>query len=278
MPVRTYIRRKMYKWHRVTSLIVALPVLLWTVSGFLHPVMSSLKPEVKNQKLAATAIDSSKIKISLKNALEKNGMTSLHNFRIVKLYSAFYYQIQQAGVDSLSYISCYNAQWLPKGDEQYAAYLAQRFMSEDNGQNQNENAHHGANADARSLVVFDRPNPRFEKLNIREVELIKSFDPEYKKSNVLLPVYKVSFYRSDNIRLYIETSTDRLATAVYDRKAWFTKFFSLTHSWSFLDEMGIAKHILLGAISFLCFLTSVFGFYVYNITNKKKGCHLNSKK
>src|SRR5688572_10597095 len=105
MPVRKFIRRNIYKWHRVTSLIIALPVLLWTLSGFLHPVMSSLKPEVKNQKLAATIIDSSKIKISLKDALEKNGITSLHNFRIVKLYSAFYYQVQQPGIDSLSYIS-----------------------------------------------------------------------------------------------------------------------------------------------------------------------------
>jgi hypothetical protein len=34
--------------------------------------------------------------------------------------------------------------------------------------------------------------------------------------------------------------------------------------------MGMAKDILLGCISFLCFLSSVFGFYVYNITNRKK--------
>lgn len=270
MSFRKYIRRNIYKWHRITSLIVVIPVLLWTLSGFLHPIMSSMKPDVKNQNLRATVIDTSKIRISLHDALKQNGITTLHNFRIVKLYSAFYYQVQQTGVDSLSYISCYNAQWLPKGDQQYAAYLAQRFLNEEGGQKQDENSHHGANADASGLAVFKKPKKVDDNVNIREVELLKSFDAEYKSSNLLLPVYKVAFYRSDNIRLYIETTTDRLATAIDNRKAWFTRFFSFTHSWSFLDGIGISKNILLGLISFLCFLTSLFGFYVYNITNKKK--------
>lgn len=270
MAFRKYIRRNIYKWHRATSLIVAIPVLLWTLSGFLHPIMSSMKPDVKNQSLKQTVIDTSKIRLSLPDALKQNGIASIHNFRIVKMYTAFYYQVQQPGVDSLSYISCYNAQWLPKGDEQYAAYLAQRYLSEESGQNQKENSHHGANADTRSLSILNRPNPVYEKVNIKDVQLVKSFDAEYKKSNLLLPVYQVSFYRSDNIRLYIETSTDRLATAIDNRKAWFTRFFSFTHSWSFLDGMGIGKNILLGTVSLLCFLTSLFGFYVYNITNKKK--------
>ena len=270
MSLQTYTRRNLYKWHRVTSLIVALPVVLWSLSGFLHPVMSSLRPEVKNQKLKATVIDSSKIRVSLTDALEKNRISSLHNFRIVKLHTAFYYQLQQLGVDSLSYISCYNAQWLPRGDEQYAAYLAQRYLSEENGQQQIVDSHHGSKADSRKVVISERPRQHIEKVNISDVQLVNNFNSEYKKSNILLPVYKVSFYRPDNIRLYIETSTDRLATAVDDKKAWFTKFFSIAHSWSFLDGIGAGKNILIGSISLLCLLTSVFGFFVYNITSKKK--------
>ena len=142
MAFKKYIRRNIYKWHRLTSLIVALPVLLWTLSGFLHPIMSSMKPDVRNQSLRSTVIDTSKIKVSLRDALRQNGITRLQNFRIVKLYSAFYYQVRQPAADSLSYISCYNAQWLPSGDEQYAAYLAQRYLNEEGGQGQKENSHH----------------------------------------------------------------------------------------------------------------------------------------
>ena len=67
--------------------------------------------------------------------------------------------------------------------------------------------------------------PTFQTSEIKKIELVKEFSGEYKKSYVLLPVYKVSFIRSNNISLYIETSTDRLSTAIDNKKAWFNKFF-----------------------------------------------------
>jgi hypothetical protein len=56
MSFKKYIRKNIYRWHRISSLFVAVPVLMWSLSGFLHPVMSSFKPDVRNQFLAATSI------------------------------------------------------------------------------------------------------------------------------------------------------------------------------------------------------------------------------
>lgn len=270
MSVKKYIRRNIYRWHRVTSLIVAAPILLWALSGFLHPVMNSFKPEVRNQFLPTAAIDTTKIHVSLQQALEQNKISSFHNFRVIKLDSNYYYQIQQNDNDTLTYLSCIDGMLLKNGDRLYASYLGQRYLSEPITDKKQKKQGHQMAADIGSVAMMFTEKKSYTKTKITSVTLVREFDKEYKSSNVLLPVYKVSFDRKDNIRLYIETSTDRLATSVDKRKAWFINFFAFTHTWSFLDGLGMAKNAILGIFSLMCFITSTLGFYVYNIIGKKK--------
>jgi uncharacterized membrane protein YsdA (DUF1294 family) len=270
MSAKKYVRRNIYRWHRITSLIIALPILLWSLSGFLYPVMTSFKPDVRNQFLPAASIDTNRIHVSLHQALQQNNITILHNFRIVKLDSNYYYQIQQNNSDTLTYLSCDDGVSLKDGDQLYACYLAQRYLSEAVTKNKQKAMGHQMAADISIVTMMFTTTKSYNKTKITNVELIKEFNKEYKTSNALLPVYKISFDRADGIRLYIETSTDRLATAVDNKKAWFINFFAITHTWSFLDGMGQAKNLTLGAFSLLCFISSLLGFYVYNIVGKKK--------
>lgn len=269
MSVQRYLRRNVYRWHRITSMIVVLPLLLWTISGFLHPVMNNFKPDVRNQQLPALSIDTSKIRLSPGEALSIHGIKMVKSMRIVKIYSAFYYQVKLPNADTLSYFSCYNAQWLPRGDMQYAGNLAQRFLTEPNGKKE-DGDHHGAIAANINETAIAIQTAHTAKPNISEIEMITGFNQEYKKSNRLLPVYKVSFDRGDGIRLYIATENDKLAAAVDDKKALFSIFFSLVHSWSFMDGTGIFKNIVLGILSLLCLASAFLGFYVYNLTGRKK--------
>jgi hypothetical protein len=272
MSLKKYIRQNVYRWHRVTSLVAAVPILLWSLSGFLHPVMNSFKPEVRNQALPADEINSKKIRISLQQALLQNRIDSIHNFRIIKLDSSYYYQIQELNEDTLTYLSCTDGTLLKNGDPLYASFLAQRYLSEPIKKDKEKKLGHGheMTADVSALVMLFHTTKPYSKTRITGVKLVTSFNKEYKSSNVLLPVYKVSFDRADGIRLFIETSTGRLATAVDNKKAWFNRFFAFAHSWSFLDGMGNTKNVVLGIFSLLCFLTSLLGFYVYNIIKKKK--------
>lgn len=267
-----FLRRNVYRWHRITSLLIAVPVILWALSGFLHPVVGSFKPRINNQSLPPAFIDLYKIKIPLGEALQKHGIDSIEKFRIISWNQNYYYQVKMFSVDVPVYLDCNNGDVVIDGDRKYAAHLAERYLSEPNQQKNSEGMpHHGAEADAGSVLssLATGKNKAY-KPGIRSITLLQEFTPEYKRSNVLLPVYRVSFERKDNIRLYIETSTGKLAAAIDDRKAWFARFFSLTHSWSFLDSMGKTKNILLGLISLLCFLSSLAGFYVYNLTSTKK--------
>lgn len=266
--MKNYLRKRIYKWHRITSLIVAVPVILWTLSGFLHPVMNTLKPEVRNQSLPPVIIDTTKIRVPLAQALIQHGISMINNFRIIEKHGALYYQVKQPDTDTLTYISCYNGQLMVNGDQQYAAYLAQRYLSDTNG-NGSADHHSGIAADLASVVNKKPFMNSHGKTNILDVELVKTFTPEYKSSNILLPVYRVQFDRNDYLRLYIETSSGKLSTAIDSKRSWYIKFFALAHSWSFLNSLGDVKNIIIGVVSLLCFLTSLAGFYVYNITSRK---------
>ncbi|OLY91488.1 PepSY-associated TM region [Cnuella takakiae] len=270
MPSFPYFRRNAYRWHRITSLIVALPILLWTISGLLHPVINSSKPQVRNQSLPPTAIDTTRISLPLQQALQQNGIQYIHNFRIVKLYEVFYYQVQQPGIDTPTYINCASGTTLLNGDRNYAAYLAHQFLYAKLKGGTKQGGHHHAAAASILPASFGTAQQPLGKARIKSVQLLTHFDSEYKASNKILPVYRVTFDRADSIRLYIETPADRLVLAIDQRKAWFTQFFSITHSWSFLNGMGKMKSIWLGGFSLLCFASGVLGFYVYNITSKKK--------
>lgn len=281
MSVRKYIRRNIYKWHRITSLLVAVPVLLWTVSGFLHPVMGSFKPDVRNSHLPATEIDTSRITVSLQDALQQNGIDSFHNFRIVKLYKGFYYQVQQKGLDSLTYLNCESGNVLANGDKHYAGYLAQRYMWEEAGAQKADDHDHGkmtASLSGGASIPVKALTPVKPTSKIVSTTLLTSFTKHYKASNKILPVYEVAFDREDGIRLYIETKADRLVFASDGKKRWFASFFALTHSWSFLNGLGKTKPVLIGTFSALCFLSSVAGFAVYNVLKTKKKGTSKSKR
>jgi hypothetical protein len=270
MSVRRYLRKHVYKWHRVTSLLVTVPILMWTMSGFLHPIMNAKKPAVTNQSPAPAEIDLSAVEISLKDALLLNGITSIQNFRIIKLGNRQYYQLKQLDTPQLLYIDCVNGTILPQGDLLYASWLAKRMMNE---QPVNNGIHsHGDHSrhDDIKFASSIEPYAVTSMIYSRSVEMVTEFNKEYKSNQKLLPVYKITFERSDNIRLYIDTRSDKLAVAIDDRKAAFDRFFGLAHSWSFLNGMGKIKGIVLGCFSALCFFTSVFGFYVYNISKRKK--------
>ncbi|MBB1282977.1 PepSY domain-containing protein [Flavisolibacter sp. BT320] len=274
MSLKKYFRRHVYRWHRITSLLVAVPILLWTISGFLHPVMGLLKPYVPNSYLPGASLDSARLTVPLQSALKQNGINTFRKVRMVKLYKGYYYQVAQAGIDSLTYVNCESGRLLKNGDRLYAGYLAQRYLFEKNvSQKENGHRHHQQGFHQMSLTRPDlvstkRSTP--ENYKITATILLTSFTRYYKKSNKLLPVYEVAFDREDGIRLYIETASDRLALASDHNKRRFTTFFAVTHSWSFLDNWGKAKSVVLGSFSTLCFLSCVFGFAVYNVLNKKK--------
>jgi PepSY-associated TM region len=274
-------RKNIYKWHRIISLIIAVPVLLWAASGFMHPIMTTIRPDVATQFLQPVVIDSSRISVSLQQALEKNNITQFHNFRLVHIDTNWFYQVQPSVKDLPVYLSTRNGKALNNGDRLYAQYIAKLFLE---GQHRQDTAVTApATDDVRQTVAEEAVTAhdccdaatacvlKNEKGSaVKAVTLLTAFDDEYKFVNRLLPVYKVNFDRRDGIRIYVETTSDRFGYAVDNRRAVFDTLFALFHNWSFLDKLGKAKYPLMALLLALAFLSTLMGLYIFVITKTKK--------
>lgn len=288
--IKNMLRKNIYKWHRKISLIVALPVVLWALSGFMHPIMTTIRPGVATQFLQTSVIDSTRIKTSLQEALMKNHLSQFHNFRFVHIDTNWFYQVQLAAGDIPVYLSAQTGNQLRNGDKLYAQYIAKQFL-EGQRKPEPEKKLLASLVTERQLAsaVGSDPVPvetvsshdccdaattcvlgNEEGSQVDSVELIHSFNAEYKFVNRLLPVYKVSFDRPDGIRIYVETTSDRFAYAVDNNRATFDRIFSLFHNWSWLDAIGKGKYIIMALLLAGAFLSTLMGIYIFIITTTKK--------
>lgn len=279
-------RKNIYKWHRMLSLIVALPVVLWAASGFMHPIMTNIRPRVAQATYSAPALDSNRFIVSLDRALLKNNIASVRSVRIVQINGNYFYQLGIAGKSSLSYISTQSGNLLKNGDELYARYLARIFTEGEPVQKQNRLLAYLENPAPVAKVPDDTKevipendcciNATASVMNVSKgapvssVERITAFTEEYKNINRLLPVYRVAFSRRDGIRVYVETGQDRLAFAMDDKRAVFDKIFMLFHTMSWLNGFGAGKLMLECLLMLLTLLTAVSGLWLLFTTRAKK--------
>ncbi len=275
------LRKNIYKWHRTTSLIIAIPVLLWALSGFMHPIMTSFRPKVATQFIPAKIIDSSKIKMPLQTALVKNNIQAIINFRIVELAGDYFYQVQLPNSKVLYYINTQTGKLLRNGDHLYARYIAKQFLegvkkdeksvtactnSESNQEiNKDTETQHNCCENTTSSIINDTSGAR-----ILSAKLIESFDENYKSINRLLPVYCVSFDRPDGIKIYVETAQTRFAFAMDNKRKIFDTLFAWFHTWSWLAFLGKGRYIVEALFCLLAISTTFMGLYIFFTTKTKK--------
>ncbi|MFT3823030.1 MAG: PepSY domain-containing protein [Chitinophagaceae bacterium] len=270
-------KKSIYKIHRSLSIIIAIPVLLWAVSGFMHPIMTNVRPAVATQALVPESIDSSHIHVTLQEALIKNNISSIHNFRLIHIDTNWFYQVQPTAQQTPVYLSATNGRSLTAGDWLYARYLAKQFLEGQQFIQQHEPSQEVIPAvlsegtmhdccDAATNCVLK--NGKGSK--VTGVSMLSEFDNEYKYINRLLPVYRVDFDRADGIRIYVETTQDRFAFAMDNNRAIFDKLFRLLHTWSWLDALGKGRLVIVSIIALLAFTTTLLGIYIFFTTRSKK--------
>jgi hypothetical protein len=270
-------KKNIYKWHRICSLIISIPVLLWALSGFMHPIMTNLRPAVNMQSIPAETVESNRIKMSLQQVLKQNKIDSIYSVRFVHIDSNWFYQVRTSRKFSLQYISAKDGNILPKGDWLYAQYLARLFLE---GKPKNTSSKMASIDKPMAMPMGSEMDCCTEAASailnnetgaaIEGASPISQFDEEYKPIYSLLPVYKVQFKRDDEIRLYVETGQDRFAVAVDKSRANFTKFFDLVHTWEWINFLGKGRTLAVIFFSGLGFITAVMGIYLFFSTKSKK--------
>lgn len=267
---------KIYKVHRTLSVIIAIPVLLWATSGFMHPLMTNIRPAVATQSLVPAIIDSNRLRMPFSEALRNNHIDSFMQCRLVHIDTNWFYQVQQFPAVAPVYISAVNGRVLASGDWLYAQYLARQFLEGQRfGTHEKEPlpssiipaslpAGYDCCSEATACVLKTTGSP------VKNAHRLTSFDNEYKSINRILPAYKVSFDRPDGIRVYVETTQDRFAFAMDNKRAVFDELFRLFHTWGWLDFAGRAKYVVEGSLALLAFFTALLGIYLFFTTRAKK--------
>lgn len=241
----------MYQWHRTIGIITIIPVIFWTLSGLMHPFMAHFfKPEIAREKLEINIVNPKQLPLSIQEVLEKNDIKQFTNFRIVSFNNTTYYQLKNL-IGDLLYFDTSNGKQLENGDKIYAEWLSRYFLDD-------------------------------QKSTVKNSELNTEFDNQYKYVNRYLPVYKLSFDRPDAMQVYVETSSDKLATFNPSSRQFFIWFFDVFHNWSFMDAISnnsiriITMILLLAIIGF----SAISGIVIYGFLWKqfKKSDSLEPKK
>jgi hypothetical protein len=229
-------RRLFYKWHRILGLTALVPVIFWSLSGLSHPFMSNwFRPAIPQETFKPALQSEIKPTISLQEVMDKNGLTTIRNFALVKFDAGTFYQVLNQ--DSIyNYYSTKDGKLLPNGDKAYATYLARYFTQ-----------------DSTSAI--------------KNITLQTSFDSHYQPINRLLPVWKVSFDRADGMDVYIETTQSRMGTFNNNTRKTFLWLFEQFHTWQFLADIGGEQFrvIVLMVIVSIMLLSLLSGLTVYGL-------------
>ena len=257
--------------------MIALPVVLSAGSGFLHPIMTNIRPAVATQGLLPMVVDSGALRVSLEAALDSNHIDSVSHVRLIHIDSNWFYQIQRWGDDEPVYLSARNGHKLYQGDWLYAQWLARQFLEgPSGGASAGAAGGSGVFAGGSGVLAADCCNEATSSiLNARGSKVVGAvrltgFDEEYNEVNRLMPVYRVAFDRPDGIRIYVETVQDRFALAVDNRRAAFNRIFQYIHTYQWLAFLGkgrpIAEFLLIG----LAFVTTLLGVYIFLSTKSRR--------
>lgn len=230
------VKQNIYKYHKYLAFFTIIPVIFWSVSGIMHPMMSHFfKPEIAKEYLENQKIDTSKINFTLKEALIKNKVASIKNFRIVSFKNQQYYQVKNSK-NELVYFDTSTADSLKNGDNLYAEWLSRYFLND-------------------SIS------------NVSSNIILTEFDNQYKYINRYLPVHKISFNRKDNMEIYVETASSKLATFNPKSRQVFIWFFDTFHNFSFIEKISneYIRIILVGISLFIILCSAISGLVIYGL-------------
>jgi len=224
-------RALLFRAHRWAGVIACAGVLMWALSGVLHPVMTRLQPRAVTFSPPVQVLQLDHVQ-PLSEVLRKNGIDAIDWFRLVNWPAGQHYQVALPGRAELVYLDAASGLPLAGGDQSYAAYLARHYLGDGDSE-------------------------------ILEIRSVGEFGSEYSYVNRLLPAYRVSFDRDDAMRVYVDTASSRLGALVDRKKAWFSAYFQALHSWTFLESWPLLRIMIMVFLLGAALLTAVLGVWMF---------------
>lgn len=193
-------RKLLIRWHRRLAILAVIPVLAWSLTGLLHPLMSRWQPSAVAMKppmdLVLSPVDRPWSDLPAPATTLPDGL-QLRELRALTWQQRPYWMVQTASGER----HYYEAESGKAADIEPAIILAL----------------------ARHYTGVSSPI-----LSVREVT---AFDDEYAFVNRYLPVWRVAFDQPDGLVAFIEPRSFQLTGLTDTWKTRFSFLFSNLHSW-----------------------------------------------
>jgi hypothetical protein len=199
------------QWHRKLATLAGVAVLLWVLSGLLHPFVSYWGPRAANFMPPERSFSEPPAQAGFKAMLKQAQGQEIKSLRLVRLGYDWAWQL--ATKDGFVY---YNADFGKKSEDfgaRYAADLAKYYT--------------GIKA---SAPVTDMQT---------------EFTLAYPPINRLLPVYKISYGDHHDLTAYVDPASDRLGSLSDTVRGAALWLFQNVHTLSFLDPAEAVRVLII---------------------------------
>lgn len=222
------------QWHRRVGILACGALLLWSLSGAMHPLMSRYQPQPAARtapQVTPVASDSP----ALKEILAREDLPILTEARLVQLPQGPVWRVETEGQKAIArYFLAVNGQEMPDGERRHAEFLARHFLGD-------------------------------EDSAIATIERIEHFGGNYPYVNRLLPVHRVEFVREDGMQVFVDTRHAQLATLMDARKERMNWIFVTFHNWRFAGAKDDARVAVAALFLITVLATSLLGFRLYRL-------------
>lgn len=223
--------------HRRFGMVFGILVLLWSLTGVLHPIMSATQPQPVKRMSPSQQLDLTHA-LAASDVLKQHQITQFSALQGIELApQQITYRVLQPNQKIAEYYDSQTGQLLIDAEQHDAQRLAVWYT----GLSQQD-------------IVYS--------------QIITAFSDDYPRVNRLLPVWRVDF--QNGLRAYVDPSQARLATLSNDQKMWMAKIFRLGHTWTWSDQAWTGQTILmqLALIGILCMIFMGISLF-FNIHNRR---------
>ena len=219
--------KRFYQWHRKLACVIAVPLILWALSGLLHPMMSNwFKPDIAKKFIIPKPIqipDGAMAIADIGKGIDEVQMVKLITIeqRVVLLMitpdQTYHFRDVMTGEE------------VSDAEHAYAEQLARVFLD-----------------DKESSLV--------------KVTKVDEFGGSYSYINRFLPAYRVELDRADGMQVVVDIRNGKLAAYDDGFRRLGTRLFQWFHTWSFLGERdSVLRVSVVSIVSFCAFLLSLSG-------------------
>ena len=201
------------KWHKWLGWAGGLTLLMFAISGMMHPLMTWTGPGATSF-FPPQAVMKAEYAAAMPRILEQNGIKAAIMAKVVPTDKNPVLQLTEHNDEARRYFDLGTGEELEGYDPIHAVWLARYYTG-----------------------LKDTP--------VKGVVFQSSFDSAYPWVNRLLPIYRVEFDTDDNLTAFIYTELGALGSLTNNWKTSVQGIFRFLHTWSWLDQFEQPRVILM---------------------------------